>query len=124
MAAEAQDGRLAAQSCAREQEGNGAGEAPRGPARPVLLGAGALALSGLGAGPSSGQEAAQSGNSIKDLLSGDIAPVHDPCIMAQDGTYYVFCTTGSRIENGSIGNISVPWCPEESACMRRCFILP
>ncbi len=37
---------------------------------------------------------AQSGpQALNPRLSGDIAPVHDPCIIRQDGTYYVFCTT-------------------------------
>jgi len=30
---------------------------------------------------------------LNPRLSGDIAPVHDPCIIRQDGAYYVFCTT-------------------------------
>jgi arabinan endo-1,5-alpha-L-arabinosidase len=30
---------------------------------------------------------------LNPRLSGDIAPVHDPCIIGQNGTYYVFCTT-------------------------------
>jgi len=37
---------------------------------------------------------AQSGpQALNPRLSGDIAPVHDPCIIRQDDTYYVFCTT-------------------------------
>ena len=35
---------------------------------------------------------AQSG-ALNPRLSGDIAPVHDPCIIRQGDTYYVFCTT-------------------------------
>jgi arabinan endo-1,5-alpha-L-arabinosidase len=30
---------------------------------------------------------------LNPRLSGDISPVHDPCIIRQDDTYYVFCTT-------------------------------
>jgi arabinan endo-1,5-alpha-L-arabinosidase len=30
---------------------------------------------------------------INGRLTGDIAPVHDPCIIRQGDTYYVFCTT-------------------------------
>lgn len=37
---------------------------------------------------------AQSGpQALNPRLSGDIAPVHDPCIIRQGDTYYVFCTT-------------------------------
>jgi arabinan endo-1,5-alpha-L-arabinosidase len=37
---------------------------------------------------------AQSGpQPLNQRLNGDVAPVHDPCIIRQGGTYYVFCTT-------------------------------
>jgi len=35
-------------------------------------------------------------------LGGDIAPVHDPCIIRQGDTYYVFCTTQRQDAPGQI----------------------
>lgn len=31
-------------------------------------------------------------SSLNDRMSGDFAPVHDPCIIKADGIYHVFCT--------------------------------
>lgn len=36
---------------------------------------------------------AQDAGSINARMQGDISPVHDPCIIRQGDTYYVFCTT-------------------------------
>ena len=47
----------------------------------------ALALAGLG------RAFAQGTASINARMQGDFAPVHDPCIIKQGETYYVFCTT-------------------------------
>ena len=35
----------------------------------------------------------QTKGSINDRMRGDISPVHDPCIIREGDTYYVFCTT-------------------------------
>jgi len=50
----------------------------------------AVVAAGLGIRLGRAQTAPQPLNS---RLSGDIAPVHDPCIARQGSTYYVFCTT-------------------------------
>ena len=44
------------------------------------------------------------GGSLNERMSGDFAPVHDPCIIKADGAYHVFCT-------GHIGEKPglVPW---------------
>jgi arabinan endo-1,5-alpha-L-arabinosidase len=42
--------------------------------------------------------------SINDQLSGDIAPVHDPCIIKQGDTYHLFCTGHVHDPTGLI-----PW---------------
>jgi arabinan endo-1,5-alpha-L-arabinosidase len=44
------------------------------------------------------------GGVINDRLTGDLAPVHDPCIIKQGDTYYVFSTGPSGSETGLI-----PW---------------
>ena len=36
---------------------------------------------------------AQAPRSINDRLTGDLTPVHDPCIIRDGDTYYVYCTT-------------------------------
>jgi arabinan endo-1,5-alpha-L-arabinosidase len=61
------------------------------PGRRTLLGA--AAFGAVGASLSSAL--AQSTGSINERMSGDISPVHDPCIIRQDDAFYVFCTTGS-----------------------------
>jgi arabinan endo-1,5-alpha-L-arabinosidase len=40
----------------------------------------------------------------KVALTGDLYPIHDPCIIAEDDTYYLFCTTP-----GSAGPAQIPW---------------
>jgi arabinan endo-1,5-alpha-L-arabinosidase len=39
---------------------------------------------------------------LNSRLSGDIAPVHDPCIIRQADAYYVFCTTQRQDAPGQI----------------------
>jgi arabinan endo-1,5-alpha-L-arabinosidase len=36
---------------------------------------------------------AQAPRSLNDRMTGNITPVHDPCIIREGDTYYVFCTT-------------------------------
>ncbi|MES1200067.1 MAG: arabinan endo-1,5-alpha-L-arabinosidase [Pseudomonadota bacterium] len=57
--------------------------------RRALLGASAAVA--FGAATAQGQTQM----TLNDRLSGDLAPVHDPCIIRQGTTFYVFCTTGS-----------------------------
>jgi arabinan endo-1,5-alpha-L-arabinosidase len=55
--------------------------------RTVLLGlAGLRVSSGLAQGPAP----------LIPELTGDLYPVHDPCIIKADDTYYLFCTTPGR----------------------------
>jgi arabinan endo-1,5-alpha-L-arabinosidase len=54
----------------------------------------ALAAIAVVGGVGSRLALAQSGpQPLNSRLSGDIAPVHDPCIIRQGDTYYIFCTT-------------------------------
>ena len=44
------------------------------------------------------------GRSVNQRMSGDFAPVHDPCIIKAEGRYHVFCTGHEGQEPGLI-----PW---------------
>jgi arabinan endo-1,5-alpha-L-arabinosidase len=46
-----------------------------------------------------GRAGAQGSSAINARMSGDYSPVHDPCIIKQGDTYYLFCTT-SRGDSG------------------------
>jgi arabinan endo-1,5-alpha-L-arabinosidase len=63
--------------------------------RSVLLG---LAGLRVGAGVAAGAEP------LNPRLTGDLYPVHDPCIIKAGDTYYLFCTTPGRD-----GPAQVPW---------------
>jgi arabinan endo-1,5-alpha-L-arabinosidase len=45
---------------------------------------------------------AQTPRPINDRMSGDITPVHDPCIIREGDTYYVYCTTMDSKKRGQI----------------------
>ena len=60
-----------------------------------VLGAAAVLLAG-GAGAASGAQ------TLNDRLTGDISPVHDPCIIRDKGTYHLFCTSQERDGKGLI----------------------
>jgi arabinan endo-1,5-alpha-L-arabinosidase len=49
-----------------------------------------LALSGMACLPVMSWGAA--GATLNERMSGDFAPVHDPCIIKADGVYHLFCT--------------------------------
>ena len=53
-------------------------------ARRAFIGGLALALAGIRSA------LAQAAGSINERMQGDFAPVHDPCIIKQGDTYYVF----------------------------------
>jgi arabinan endo-1,5-alpha-L-arabinosidase len=62
-----------------------------------------IALIGLAAtGPLAKGEAPAAASSINDAMSGDISPAHDPAIIKQDDTYYVFTTSQERDKLGMI----------------------
>ncbi|MFN3536479.1 MAG: arabinan endo-1,5-alpha-L-arabinosidase [Brevundimonas sp.] len=61
--------------------------------RRAILGGGLAGLSACAAGP-----ALAPAPSINTRMSGDFSPVHDPCIIRQDDTFYLFSTTGSARE--------------------------
>lgn len=61
--------------------------------RQMLSGGLGIGLAGLGTGV-----AAQS---LNDRLTGDLSPVHDPCIIKEKGVYHLFCTSQLR-EGGLI----------------------
>jgi len=61
-------------------------------ARRKFVGGSLLLLAGLG-------RATAATGSINSRMQGDFAPVHDPCIIRQGDTYYLFCTT-SRGDSG------------------------
>ncbi|TCS14408.1 arabinan endo-1,5-alpha-L-arabinosidase [Caulobacter sp. BK020] len=42
--------------------------------------------------------------SLNDRMTGDLSPVHDPCIIRQGGTYHLFCTSQANQKPGLI-----PW---------------
>ena len=44
----------------------------------------------------------QDAGSINARMQGDFAPVHDPCIIKQGDTYYVFCTTSRGDAGGFV----------------------
>jgi arabinan endo-1,5-alpha-L-arabinosidase len=50
-----------------------------------------------------GESAAQASGTINERMSGDISPVHDPCIIKQGDTYYLFCTTGGERDRAPDG---------------------
>jgi arabinan endo-1,5-alpha-L-arabinosidase len=56
-------------------------------ARRAFLGGMGLALAGVRS------VFAEAAASINERMQGDFAPVHDPCIIKQDDTYYVFSTS-------------------------------
>ena len=62
--------------------------------RAVILSA--LALGGIAVAPRS------FGGVINDRMTGDTTPVHDPCMIKQGDTYYVFSTGPSGSDNGLI----------------------
>jgi arabinan endo-1,5-alpha-L-arabinosidase len=64
-------------------------------ARRAFVGGSLLALAGLG-------RAAHRAGSINSRMQGDFAPVHDPCIIKQGDTYYVFCTTSRGDAGGFV----------------------
>jgi len=45
---------------------------------------------------------AQGAGSINSRMQGDFAPVHDPCIIKQADTYYLFCTTSRGDAGGFV----------------------
>jgi len=59
--------------------------------RRVFLGGSLLALAGMRSAISRAE--ADSAGSINSRMQGDFAPVHDPCIIRQGDTYYVFSTS-------------------------------
>lgn len=40
--------------------------------------------------------------SLNDRMTGDLSPVHDPCIIRQGGTYHLFCTSQANQKPGLI----------------------
>jgi arabinan endo-1,5-alpha-L-arabinosidase len=65
--------------------------------RPALLAATLLAA--LAAG---GTGWSQSAPALKDRMTGDIAPVHDPAILREGDSFYLFSTSQEREGNGLI----------------------
>jgi len=49
-----------------------------------------------------GRATAQPTGSINARMTGDFSPVHDPCIIKQGDTYYVFCTTSRGDAGGFV----------------------
>ena len=45
---------------------------------------------------------AQTPKSMNDRLTGDLTPIHDPCIIREGDTYYVYCTTMDQKLQGQI----------------------
>jgi arabinan endo-1,5-alpha-L-arabinosidase len=66
-------------------------------ARRAFLGGLGLSLAGLRGA------FAQAGASINERMHGDFAPVHDPCIIKQDDTYYVFSTS---VKSDTAGHVA------------------
>ncbi|WP_443747908.1 arabinan endo-1,5-alpha-L-arabinosidase [Asticcacaulis solisilvae] len=56
-----------------------------------------MTVAGLAAGP--GLASAQT---LNDRMTGDVSPVHDPCIIKANGLYHVFCTSQMRAGKGLI----------------------
>ncbi len=52
-----------------------------------------IASAGLATLPLSGHARAQTLQPLNPYLSGDLYPIHDPCIIKSADAYYVFCTT-------------------------------
>jgi arabinan endo-1,5-alpha-L-arabinosidase len=48
------------------------------------------------------QPSAQTTASLNDRLTGDLSPVHDPCIIKQGATYHLFCTSQANQPPGLI----------------------
>lgn len=67
--------------------------------RNIIERTGAGALAAL-LWPAAGQVAAQ--GAINERLTGDVSPVHDPCIIKADGTYHLFCTSQMDENKGLI----------------------
>ena len=65
-------------------------------ARRAFLGGLGLTLAGVRSA------LAQATTSINERMQGDFSPVHDPCIIKQGDTYYVFCTTSRGDAGGFV----------------------
>ena len=65
-------------------------------ARRAFIGGSVAALAGVRGA------LAQVADSINESMQGDFAPVHDPCIIKQGDTYYVFCTTSRGDAGGFV----------------------
>lgn len=61
-----------------------------------------LVLAGLGVAALPMARAAFAEPSLNDQLTGDLSPVHDPCIVKEGGTYHLFCTSQMRENRGLI----------------------
>jgi arabinan endo-1,5-alpha-L-arabinosidase len=64
-------------------------------ARRVFVGGSLLALA-------MSRAVAQDTGSINSRMQGDFVPVHDPCIIKQGDTYYLFCTTSRGDAGGFV----------------------
>jgi arabinan endo-1,5-alpha-L-arabinosidase len=71
--------------------------------RELLRAAGFAGLTWLPGAARGAQNDVETG-SLNDRLSGDIAPVHDPCIIKAHGLYHLFCTGQQADPTGLI-----PW---------------
>ncbi|WP_240320723.1 arabinan endo-1,5-alpha-L-arabinosidase [Sphingomonas crusticola] len=68
-----------------------------------IRGAMVLAIAGIGLlAPDATSAQRPAAISLADTMTGDIAPVHDPAIIRQADTYYVFSTSRPREEAGQI----------------------
>jgi len=65
-------------------------------ARRAFIGGLGLAIAGLRS------SLAQAAGSINEQMQGDFAPVHDPCIIKQGDTYYVFSTSVKADTGGHV----------------------
>ncbi|MEJ2815226.1 arabinan endo-1,5-alpha-L-arabinosidase [Caulobacter sp. CCG-8] len=66
--------------------------------RHALAGALSATLPGIAAAQASAQTTA----SLNDRMTGDLSPVHDPCIIKQGATYHLFCTSQANQPPGLI----------------------
>lgn len=62
----------------------------------------ALSLAGTAALSFSAESFGSAPQSMNDRLAGDLTPVHDPCIIREGDTYYVYCTTMDANKKGQI----------------------
>lgn len=60
------------------------------------------ALAGALSATVPGIVAAQAAPSLNDRMTGDLSPVHDPCIIKQGATYHLFCTSQANQPPGLI----------------------